>query len=27
MKIHGRCRCAANTYEAEVEAGTVNVCH
>jgi hypothetical protein len=27
MKVHGRCHCGAITYEAEVEPGTVNVCH
>jgi hypothetical protein len=27
MKVHGQCHCGAITYEAEVEAGTVNVCH
>ena len=27
MKVHGRCHCGEITYEAEVEAGTVNVCH
>src|SRR5207237_2195790 len=27
MKVQGRCHCGAITYEAEVEPGTVNVCH
>jgi hypothetical protein len=27
MKVHGRCHCGAITYEAEVEPGTVNICH
>lgn len=27
MKVQGRCHCSAITYEAEVEPGTVNVCH
>ena len=27
MKVQGRCHCGAITYEAEVERGTVNVCH
>lgn len=27
MKVHGRCHCGTITYEAEVEPGTVNVCH
>ena len=27
MKVHGRCHCGEITYEAEVEAGTVTVCH
>ena len=27
MKVHGRCHCGAITYEAEVEPGSVNVCH
>ncbi len=27
MKVEGRCHCGAITYEAEVEPGTVNVCH
>ena len=27
MKVEGRCHCGAITYEADVEPGTVNVCH
>jgi hypothetical protein len=27
MKVHGQCHCGAIAYEAEVDAGTVNVCH
>lgn len=27
MKVQGRCHCGAITYEAEVQPGTVNVCH
>jgi hypothetical protein len=27
MKVSGQCHCGAIAYEAEVEAGTVNVCH
>jgi len=27
MKVHGRCHCGNITYEAEVEPGTMNVCH
>jgi hypothetical protein len=27
MKVQGRCHCGEITYEAEVKAGTVNVCH
>ncbi|HWI37722.1 MAG TPA: GFA family protein [Burkholderiales bacterium] len=27
MKVQGRCHCGEITYEAEVEPGTVNVCH
>ena len=27
MKVHGQCHCGAINYEAEVEVGTVNVCH
>ena len=27
MKVHGRYHCGAIAYEAEVEPGTVNVCH
>jgi hypothetical protein len=27
MKVQGRCHCGAITYEAEVEPGTVSVCH
>jgi hypothetical protein len=27
MKVHGRCHCGAITYEADVEPGTVSVCH
>lgn len=27
MKVQGRCHCGAITYEAEVEPGTVNICH
>ena len=27
MKVRGQCHCGAITYEAEVEPGTVNVCH
>lgn len=27
MKVHGRCHCGAITYEAEVEAGAVMICH
>lgn len=27
MKVTGQCHCGAITYEAEVEPGTVNVCH
>jgi hypothetical protein len=27
MKVQGRCHCGAISYEAEVEPGTVNVCH
>jgi hypothetical protein len=27
VKVEGRCHCGAITYEAEVEPGTVNVCH
>ena len=27
MKVQGRCHCGEITYEAEVQPGTVNVCH
>ena len=27
MKVHGRCHCGAISYEAEVQPGTVMVCH
>ena len=27
MKVQGRCHCGEITYEAEVEPGSVNVCH
>jgi hypothetical protein len=27
MIVHGRCHCGAIAYEAEVEAGNVNICH
>jgi hypothetical protein len=27
VKVQGRCHCGAITYEAEVEPGTVNICH
>ena len=27
MRVQGRCHCGAITYEAEVQPGTVNVCH
>lgn len=27
IKVHGRCHCGAITYEAEVEPGTISVCH
>ena len=27
MKVHGRCHCGAITYEADVEPGSVSVCH
>jgi len=27
MKVQGRCHCGEITYEADVEPGTVNVCH
>lgn len=27
MKIEGRCHCGAVAYEAEVEPGTINLCH
>lgn len=27
MKVTGRCHCGAIAYEAEVEPGTVNICH
>lgn len=27
MKVQGQCHCGAITYEAEVEPGTVNICH
>ena len=27
MRVQGRCHCGSITYEAEVEPGTVNVCH
>jgi hypothetical protein len=27
MKVHGKCHCGAIAYEAEVEAGSVNICH
>src|SRR4051812_27817888 len=27
MQVHGRCHCGAITYEADVEAGTVSICH
>jgi hypothetical protein len=27
MKVDGRCHCGAITYEAEVEPGTVSMCH
>ena len=27
MKVHGQCHCGAIAYEAEVEVGTINVCH
>jgi hypothetical protein len=27
MKVQGRCHCGAITYEAQVEQGTVNICH
>ena len=27
MNVKGRCHCGAITYEAEVEPGTVNICH
>jgi len=27
MKLHGQCHCGAIAYEAEVEVGTMNVCH
>jgi hypothetical protein len=27
MKVHGACHCGAIAYEAEVEPGSVNVCH
>ena len=27
MKVQGRCHCGAVTYEAEVEPGTVSICH
>jgi hypothetical protein len=27
MRVQGRCHCGAITYEAELEPGTVNVCH
>jgi hypothetical protein len=27
MKVHGSCHCGAITYEAEVEPGTISVCH
>jgi len=27
LKVQGRCHCGAITYEAEVEPGTINVCH
>jgi hypothetical protein len=27
MKVHGRCHCGAITYEAEVEPGTMSLCH
>jgi hypothetical protein len=27
IKVQGRCHCGAIAYEAEVEPGTVNVCH
>jgi hypothetical protein len=27
MKVEGRCHCGAITYEAEVEPGTIGICH
>jgi hypothetical protein len=27
MKVHGRCHCGAITYEADVQPGTVAICH
>ena len=27
MKVEGRCHCGAIAYEAEVEPGTINICH
>lgn len=27
MKVHGRCHCGAIQYEADVEPGTVSICH
>lgn len=27
MNVQGRCHCGAITYEAEVQPGTVNICH
>ncbi len=27
MKVHGQCHCGAVSYEAEVAAGTITICH